>query len=140
MDIILKAIYKSDSLNLYDLCAQYWGKDEESFCQCKAIGDKFVEEKLARYNDLQRTELRITNYGRYWVLNGGYFTYLKEGERKTRQGHEKNNHHDELKEELKEARLKFTHYRIVTYWWSFAVSIVSFILSLLSLYLILSKD
>jgi hypothetical protein len=36
-------------------------------------------------------------------------------------------HKGELKEELKEALLKFTHYRIVTYWWSFALTLISFI-------------
>jgi putative hemolysin len=46
---------------------------------------------------------------------------------------------EKLKEELKEARLKFTHYRIITYWWGFAFSIFSFLLSLLSLYLVLLK-
>jgi hypothetical protein len=35
-------------------------------------------------------------------------------------------HKGELKEELKEALLKFTHYRIVTYWWSFALTLISF--------------
>ena len=139
MDLLLKAVYKSDSLNLYDFCATKWTPDEESFHQCKALADKLVEEKLVRYNDVQKTGLRITNYGRYWFIHGGYLIYLKEGERKNGHNGEKDRHNQELKEELKNARLRFTNYRIVTYWWSFAFSIISFLLSLLSLYLILSK-
>ena len=143
MDILLKALYGKDSLNTYDFCAEQWGCTDEAFKECKLLADTLVEEKLAKYNDPQKTELRITNYGRYWIANGGYLIYLKEGERKIKHEHEvhheKDKHHEELKEELKEARLKFTHYRIVTYWWSFAVSAISFLLSLLSLYLILSK-
>ena len=139
MDILLKAAYKNGSLNLYDFCAAQWVNDDVAFHQCKALADKLVEEKLARFNDTQKTELRITNYGRYWVVHGGYLVYLKEGERKNGHDHNKDKHNHELKEELKEARLRFTNYRIVTYWWSFAVSVISFLLSLLSLYLILSK-
>ena len=113
MDLLLQAVYKNDSLNLYDFCATQWTIDEESVHQCKALADKLVEEKLVKYNDVQKTELRITNYGRYWFIHGGYLIYLKEGER--RNGHnERNKHNLELKEELKEARLRFTNYRIVT--------------------------
>jgi hypothetical protein len=139
MDLLLKAVYKNDSLHLYDFCATQWTTDEESFHQCKVLADNLVEEKLVKYNDVQKTELRITNYGRYWFIHGGYLIYLKEGERKNGHHDERNKHSHELREELKEARLRFTHYRIVTYWWSFALSIISFFLSLLSLYLILSK-
>lgn len=124
---------------MYDFCAGQWKDDEETFQQCKVLADELVEEKLAKYDDAQKTELRITNYGRYWIAHGGYLIYLKESEKKIKPDRDKDKHHEELKEELKEARLKFTHYRIVTYWWSFAFSIISFFLSLLSLYLILSK-
>ena len=101
------------------------------------MADELVEDKLVRYLDEQRTEIGITNYGRYWMANGGFLIFLKEGERRIKA--EKERHHEQLKEELKEARLKFTHYRIVTYWWSFALSIISFLLSLINLYLILSR-
>lgn len=139
MDMLLKAVYKNDSLNLYDFCTEQW-KDDEMFRQCKCLSDHLVQEKLAKYNDLQKTELKITNYGRYWVVNGGYLIYLKEGEKKIKSNHDRDKHNGELKEELKEARLKFTHYRIVTYWWSFALTLISFLLSLLNLYLILSRN
>ena len=137
MDILLNAVYKNGILNTYDFCAGQSNSDEERFWGCKALADELVEDKLVRYNDAQKTELRITNYGRYWVVHGGFLIYLKESEKKIKPGRDK--HNGELKEELKEARLKFTHYRIVTYWWSFALTLISFLLSLLNLYLILNR-
>ena len=137
MDILLNAAYKSGILNTYDFFAGEWNNREEGFRECKAFTDELVEEKLVRYNDAQKTEIKITNYGRFWVVHGGFLIYLKESERKIRPGRDK--HNGELKEELKEARLKFTHYRIVTYWWSFALTLISFLFSLLNLYLILNR-
>jgi len=140
MDIILKAVYKNGILNTYDFCAEQWNFDNQGFRECKALTDELVDEKLVRYNDAQKTELKITNYGRYWVVHGGFLIYLKESEKKIRSTRDRDKHNGELKEELKEARLKFTHYRIVTYWWSFALTLISFFLSLLNLYLILYRN
>ena len=137
MDMLLNAVYKNGILNTYDFFAGQRNNGEEGFRECKALTDELVEEKLVRYNDAQKTEIKITNYGRYWVVHGGFLIYLKESERKIRPGRDK--HNGELKEELKEARLKFTHYRIVTYWWSFALTLISFLFSLLNLYLILNR-
>ena len=137
MDILLNAAYKSGILNTYDFFAGEWNNGEEGFRECKALTDELVEEKLVRYNDAQKTEIKITNYGRYWIVHGGFLIYLKESERKIRPGRDK--HNGELKEELKEAHLKFTHYRIGTYWWSFALTLISFVFSLLNLYLILNR-
>lgn len=65
MDTLLNAVYKNGILNTYDFCAQQWNTDEEGFRQGKALADELVEEKLARYNDSQKTELGITDYGCY---------------------------------------------------------------------------
>jgi len=138
MDILLNAVYKNGILNTYDFCAEYWNADK-GFRECKTLSVELVEEKLVRYNDTQKTELSITNFGRYWVVHGGFLIYLKESEKKIKSGRGSDKYNGELKEELKEARLKFTHYRIVTYWWSFALTLISFLLSLLNLYLILSR-
>ena len=137
MDILLNAVYKKGILNTYDFCAEQWKDNKEVLQECKGMADQLVEEKLAKYDDAQKTELSITNYGRYWIVHGGFLIYLKESEKKIKPGRDK--HNGELKEELKEARLKFTHYRIVTYWWSFALTLISFLLSLLNLYLILIR-
>jgi len=136
-DNMLNAVYKNGVLNVYDFCAEGWGNESETFKNCKALADRLVDDKLAKYTDDNKTQISITNFGRYWITQGGFLVFLKEGEKKIKP--EKDKHHEQLKEELKEARLKFTHYRIVSYWWGFAISIISFLLSLLSLYLILSK-
>jgi hypothetical protein len=137
MDRLLYVLYKKSMLNVYDFCAEEWEHKQDMLFSCKELADELVKEKLAKFADDKKTELSITNFGKYWITQGGYLIYLKEGERKIKI--EKDKHNEELKGELKEARLKFTHYRLVTYWWGFAFSIISFLLSLLSIYLILTK-
>lgn len=139
MDILLNAVYKNGNLNMYNFCAEQWKDNEEVFRECKGMADQLVGEKLAKYDDAQKTELGITNYGRYWVIQGGFLIYLKESEKKIKSVRDSDKHNGDLKEELKEARLKFTHYRIFTYWWSFALTLISFLLSLLNLYLIINR-
>jgi hypothetical protein len=98
---------------MYDFCAEQWNNGGDGFRECKALTDELVEEKLVRYNDAQKTEIKITNYGRYWVVHGGFLIYLKESEKKIKSSRDRDKHNGELKEELKEARLKFTHYRLL---------------------------
>jgi hypothetical protein len=145
-ELLLNALYKKGCLNSYDFCIEEWGQDEIALLSSKAIADELVDSKLAKYNDVQKTELVITNFGKYWVIKGGYLIYLKEGEKKIKQkdkcqdeDDEKDRHLYALNEELKEARLKFTNYRIVTFWWSFGLTLISFLLSLFNLYMILGK-
>lgn len=114
IDRLLTAVYKNGALKLYDFCAAEWGQDNEPFLSCKAMADELVAEKLAKYNDDKKTEPAITNFGRYWMAKGRFLIYLKESEQKIKP--DKDKHNKELKEELKEACLKFTHYHIVTYW------------------------
>ena len=66
MDILLNTVYKNGILNSYDFCAGQWKNAEEGFRERKALTDELVEEKLVRYNDVQKTEIKLTNYGRYW--------------------------------------------------------------------------
>jgi predicted type IV restriction endonuclease len=46
------------------------------------MADELVGEKLAKYADDKKTELSIINFGRYWMVHGGFLIYLKEGEKK----------------------------------------------------------
>ncbi|WP_156123608.1 hypothetical protein [Flavihumibacter sp. ZG627] len=145
---LLDATYEKGSISLYDYIAGKWPDDTELFKSAKSFGDQLVTEKLAHFTDEQRTILAISNFGRYWTLMGGYPAFLKDNEHKLKehhhhlhdgiQEHDVENGHD-LKEDLRIARLRFTKYRIITYWWSFAFSIISFFLSVISLYLILSR-
>lgn len=148
---LLQSMYDKTFIDLYDHIAGTWPADPEIFGCAKALGDQLVEEKLARYIDQQHTQLTITNYGRYWIMKGGYSEYLHSGERRTKEHHERHDHdhqanehhHSEsekkLRDALAEAKLKFTKFRIVTFWWSFSVSLVGFFLSLLSIYLVMQK-
>ncbi|ULQ55759.1 hypothetical protein KJS94_14010 [Flavihumibacter rivuli] len=146
LEELLQAAYANSPLPVYDLALEKWGQDSEAFRSTKSLVDELVEEKLLHFNDAQRTQVQITNYGRYWMSHGGYMEFLKGGERKQKEHHEHSHHgsnhsaHElQMREELREARLKFTRYRIVTYWWSFGLSLISFFLSLLSIFLIVTN-
>ncbi len=138
---LLQEVYKKSTVQVYDYLAGMCPGEAGVFAAAKSLGDQLVYEKLAFYSDEQRTELSITNFGRYWILKGGYEEFLRESEHRVKEHHhhggEQAPEHD-LKEDLRLARLRFTRYRIITYWWSFGLSLISFVLSLLSLYLILS--
>lgn len=71
------------------------------------------------------------------VIGWRLFYLPKESDKKIRSSRRRYKHNGGRKEELRGARLKFRHYRIVTYWWSFALALISFLLPLLNLYLIL---
>lgn len=140
---LLQGVYDNTTIPLYDFVAGTWPGDEEVFAAAKSLGDQLVEEKLVHYSDPHRTMLGITNFGRFWIAKGGYQEFLRGNEHKIKEHHhehlpEQSQEHD-LKEELRLARLRFTRYRIVTYWWSFGISLLSFALSLLSIYLVLSR-
>ena len=139
---LLQGVYENTTIPLFDYVADNWPGEDEVFGSAKSFGDRLSEEKLVHFSDPHRTMLTITNFGRFWVSKGGYQEYLKCNEHKIKEHHperlpDHSQEHD-LKEELRVARLRFTRYRIITYWWSFGLSLISFFLSLLSLYLILS--
>lgn len=139
---LLQDLYNAGELSLYDHIAAKWPGDPETFSSSKSLGDQLVTEKLAHYTDEQHTLLSISHHGRFWILQGGYPVFLRDSEHKHKEHHHEENSHQswdhDLKEDLRVARLRFTKYRILTYWWSFAFSIIGFLLSLLSIYLVLS--
>lgn len=138
---LLQEVYTKTAVPVYDYIAVTWPGEASVFAASKSLSDQLVCEKLAIYSDEQRTELTITNFGRFWILKGGYEVFLKENEHRAKEHHHHNGEQapeHALKEDLRLARLRFTRYRIITYWWSFGLSLISFVLSLLSLYLILS--
>ena len=97
--------------------------------QAKAAAALLVAAKFAKYADEGRTQLIITNAGRYWANHGGYFAFLKEDPPSGsggRGGRDRN-------PELETMRMTFMRLRLSTFWWGFGMSIASFILSLISL-------
>jgi hypothetical protein len=96
----------------------------------KAGADLLVTARFAEFADTGRTQIVLTNAGRYWALHGGYFAFLKEtppgaglvgGSGRGRNP------------ELEETRLTLMRLRLGTFWWSFGLSIVGFVISVVSL-------
>jgi hypothetical protein len=88
--------------------------------------DILVNAKLAKFADDGRTQVTITNAGRYWALHGGYLGFLKEEPIGAGGGRGRN-------PELEEARLTLMRLRLNTFWWSFGISIAGFLISIISL-------
>lgn len=135
---LLATLYESESINVYDHIANQYSIQSEAFANTKPWADQLVREKLATYSDTEHTILQITNYGRYWILKGGYETFLKEGQF-TKERKDKTEEKVELlrkeKEELMEARLRLTHYRLVGFWLTIVISSLGFLFSLYNLFM-----
>lgn len=141
---LLKAIYDKEVLDIYNYTAEVFTPQSEVFDNTKLWADQLVRDKLAKYGEEDRTILHLTNYGKYWMLHGGYEIFLKEGQSNKDPLKEKDKDRDDLKlgllrkEELLEARLRLTHYRLVGFWLMIVISSMGFLLSLYNLYLIMS--
>lgn len=93
----------------------------------KRGADLLVSAKLAKFPDDGRTQIALTNAGKYWALNGGYLVFLKEEPIGGGGGGRNRN------PELEEARLTLMRMRLNTFWWSFGISIAGFLISIVSL-------
>lgn len=134
---ILNAMYASEQVEVYDYTASTFTTESDAFANVKSWADQLVKDKMATYADPQHTILQITNFGRYWILKGGYETFLREGQHIKE--HHKDREEDKVrkeKEDLLEARIRLTHYRLVGFWLTIVISSMGFILSLYNLYLL----
>ncbi len=139
---LMDGVYKQKKLNLFDYTAENFSPEGEEFTNCIEWANDLVKEKLAVFTDKERTTLQLTNFGRYWMLKGGYDFYLRDSIRKREARKLKDFEKEKLikeKEELLEARLKLTHFRLWGFWLSLIISLIGFTLSLFNLYLILSN-
>lgn len=135
------ALYEQGPLNVYDYAAGLFTVNSEEFQHTKSWADRLVKDKLAAYTDTGHSTLELTNFGRFWMIKGGYESFLRESGSLKDLYKYKKNHIDALKkekEELVEARLKLTHYRLMGFWLALIISIIGFLLSLYNLYLILN--
>src|SRR6187399_592715 len=111
---LLNAIYTKESLHVYDFTASEFTTSGDIFANTKPWAEQLIREKLAVYTDAEHTTMQLTNFGKYWVIKGGYEIFLKEGQ-STKARHQNDNHEHKVKlirkekEELIEARLKLTH-------------------------------
>jgi hypothetical protein len=140
LEQLMSAVYDKKTLNLFDFSAEIFSPEGEEFQQCIEWAKELVLEKLAAYSDQEKTTLQLTNFGRYWILKGGYAVYLRDNNSKKDFRKLKDLEKEKLikeKEELMEARLKLTHFRLWGFWLSLIISLIGFTLSLFNLYLIL---
>ena len=137
---LMIAVYDKKTLNMFDFTAESFSPEGEEFKECREWANDLVQEKLAVYTDKEKTLLQLTNFGRYWILKGGYDVYLRDSNYKKDLRKLKDFEKEKLikdKEELMEARLKLTHFRLWGFWLSLIISLIGFTLSLFNLYLIL---
>jgi hypothetical protein len=137
---LMGAVYKIKTLNIFDFTAENFSPEGEEFKLTREWANDLVQEKLAVYTDLEKTSLQLTNFGRYWMLKGGYDMYLRDSNNRKDLRKIKDFEKERLtkeKEELMEARLKLTHFRLWGFWLSLIISLIGFTLSLFNLYLIL---
>jgi hypothetical protein len=92
----------------------------------KDAADLLVRAKFATFADEGRTEIAITNAGRYWSLNGGYLAYMKEEPAAPSvDGRQRN-------PEMEALRSEYMKLRLNTFWWSFGLSVAGFLMSIVS--------
>jgi hypothetical protein len=116
---------------------QKLGEDQADYIHVKSWVDQMVREKLIEYIDEEHTGISITNFGRYWIMNGGYPYFLRDGHSKDHAANTENHHQlKKEKEELIEARLRLTRYRLYGFWLTLLISIIGFMLSVFNLYMI----
>jgi hypothetical protein len=133
---LLQAAYAADQIDIYQFSFQLSGENEALFANTRLWAHQLVRDKLCIYTDLEKTQMQITNYGRYWMLHDGYMGFLKDEHLlKEKELKEK----DQQKETLLEARLKLVQYRLVGFWMALIISVVGLVLSVFNLYLFLSK-
>lgn len=131
---LLKDLYDNETVNVYDHSATAFGTQSEEFSNTKCWADQLVKDKLASYTDTQHNDLQLSNFGKYWILKGGYEIFLRDGQ--CIKDKQKDKATAE-KEKLIEARLKLTHLRLFGFWLALVISSIGFLLSLVNLYLIL---
>lgn len=83
---------------------------------------------LVRFADNGRTELALTNAGRYWALSGGYIAFLKEDPPSGGGGGGRGRN-----PEMEALRSEYMRLRLNTFWWTFGMSIAGLIFSAISI-------
>ena len=138
---LLSALYDREELNVYDYVTACFTTESNEFANTKSWCDQLVRDKLAVYSDPLHTVLNVTNFGKFWMLKGGYESFLEAGHHIKDHSKEKVDPavkpHQKEKDQLLEARLKLTHYRLAGFWLTLVISSMGFFLSLYNLYLIM---
>jgi hypothetical protein len=136
-DMLLRAAYAVSPLDVFDKADEFSADIPDSdewrkLQRVKAGAELLVAARMARFTGEDRSQIEITNAGRYWALSGGYLGFLKD-EAPPRAGGSAR----ERNPEFEAMRMSFMKLRLQTFWWSFGLSLAGFAISLLSLGLIL---
>ena len=123
---MLLAAYNQSPLDLFGDDKLPAEEEREALESAKAAAVLLVSARFAKYADDGRTQIELTNAGRYWALNGGFLAFLKE-EPPVRGGGRGRN------PEMEELRMNYMRLRLGTFWWSFGFSVASFIFAIASL-------
>lgn len=131
---LLPETFREPEVNFYDFTAGIHPGNPDAMNVARAAANRLVKEKLATFTGPERSGIAITNFGRYWMIHGGYNAYLREG-METKEHHNEKHHQKEI---LLESRLRLTHFRLIGFWLTLVLSIVGFAFSLFNFYLLLS--
>jgi hypothetical protein len=123
---MLLAAYSRSPLDLFGDAKLPAEEEREALDSAKAAADLLVSARFAKYADDGRTQIELTNAGRYWALNGGFLAFLKEEPPAHGGGRGRN-------PEMEELRMNYMRLRLGTFWWSFGFSVASFIFAIASL-------
>ena len=125
---LLQAAYLGEgSLALFDF--QLAAIDEPArLTALKSGADLLVRNKLAKFADEGRSEISLTNAGRYWALSGGFMAFLKEEPPAAGGGGGRGRN-----PEMEALRSEYMRLRLNTFWWTFGMSIAGLVFSVISI-------
>lgn len=126
-DRLLAAAYKAPPADIFDQPGAVFTDEETRLSIAKDAADLLVRSRLAKFSDDGRTQLTLTNAGRYWALHGGYLAYLKDDSAASGGGGGR-----QRNPEMEALRSEYMKLRLNTFWWSFGLSIAGFVMSLVS--------
>lgn len=126
---MLLAAYEQAPLEVFGETPPDAEDERDALARAKAAADLLVAARFARYADEGRTRIELTNAGRYWALHGGFFAFLKEEPAPRAGGGGGRGRNPEMEE----LRMNYMRLRLGTFWWSFGLSLASFVFALVSL-------
>lgn len=139
-DALLRAAFQQAPLDVFDQADGFSTGDEwKKLQRVKAGADLLVDCRLARFTSEDRTQIELTNAGRYWALTGGFLGFLKDGMSSGSggRGNGGGGAGGGQNAELAMMRAHYMRLRLRTFWWTFGLSLAGFFMSVISLSLIL---
>jgi hypothetical protein len=126
-DRLLAAAYRAPPAEIFDEPGTMFADEDTRLAIGKQAADLLVRARLAKFADDGRTQLTLTNAGRYWALHGGYLAFLKDDSAASGGGGGR-----QRNPEMEALRSEYMKLRLNTFWWSFGLSIAGFVMSLVS--------